>query len=48
MIWAAFFVGLFFGGFIGLGTMCLFVVSGNESRCEECRERNNNAAQRQV
>ncbi len=37
MIWAAFFVGMFLGGFIGLGAMCLFVVSGDESRREELR-----------
>ena len=38
MIYAAFFVGLFVGGFVGLGTMCLLVVSGDESRREELRE----------
>lgn len=38
MIYAAFFVGLFVGGFVGLGTMCLFVISGDESRREELRE----------
>ena len=37
MAWAAFFVGVFFGGFIGLGAMCLCVVSGDESRREELR-----------
>lgn len=46
MIWAAFFAGLFVGGLIGLGTMCLFVVSGDASRCEKCRERNSHAVQR--
>ena len=35
--WAAFFVGMFVGGFIGLGAMCLCVVSGDESRREELR-----------
>ena len=38
MIYAAFFVGLFVGGFVGLGTMCLLVISGDESRMEELRE----------
>ncbi len=37
MTWAAFFVGMFVGGFIGLGAMCLCVVSGDESRREELR-----------
>jgi len=40
MIWAAFFIGLFVGGFVGLGVMCLCVVSGDESRREELMERN--------
>ena len=35
MIYAAFFIGLFVGGFVGLGAMCLCVVSGDESRREE-------------
>ena len=38
MIWAAFIGGMLFGGFIGLGAMCLCVVSGDESRREELRE----------
>lgn len=38
MIWAAFFLGLFVGGFIGLGAMCLCVISGDESRREELRD----------
>ena len=38
MIWAAFFVGLVIGGCVGLGVMCLLVVSGDESRREEWRE----------
>ena len=37
MIYAAFFIGLFVGGFVGLGAMCLCVVSGDESRREELR-----------
>ena len=46
MIWAAFFAGLFFGGFIGLGAMCLFVVSGDESRREELRAARADAEQK--
>ena len=38
MIWAAFFAGMMVGGFVGLGVMCLLVVSGDESRREEWRE----------
>ena len=38
MLWAAFFAGVFAGGLIGLGAMCLCVVSGDESRREEMRE----------
>ena len=38
MIWAAFIGGMLFGGFIGLGAMCLCVISGDESRREEMRE----------
>ncbi|MBR4204511.1 MAG: hypothetical protein IKQ92_03450 [Clostridia bacterium] len=38
MIYVAFIAGMFFGGFVGLGAMCLFVVSGDESRREELRE----------
>ena len=32
---AGFFIGLFVGGFIGLTGMCIFIVSGEESRREE-------------
>ena len=46
MIWTAFFAGLFFGGFIGLGAMCLFVVSGDESRREELRAAKANVEQK--
>ena len=46
MIWAAFFVGMFLGGFIGLGAMCLFVVSGDESRREELRAAKANVEQK--
>ena len=47
MIWTAFFAGLFFGGFIGLGAMCLFVVSGDESRREELRAAEANAEEKE-
>ena len=46
MIWAAFFAGMFFGGFIGLGAMCLFVVSSDESRREELRATKANVEQK--
>jgi len=38
MILAALIGGMLFGGFVGLGAMCLCVVSGDESRHEEMRE----------
>ena len=38
MTWVAFFAGLFLGGMVGLFTMCLCVISGDESRREELRE----------
>ncbi len=31
---AGFFIGLFVGGFIGLTCMCIFIISGEESRRE--------------
>ena len=40
MIFAAFIIGMFVGGFIGLGAMCLCVISGDESRREELMGRN--------
>ena len=45
MIWAAFFLGLFIGGFVGLGAMCLCVISGDESRREELRDAKVNTEQ---
>ena len=32
---AGFFIGLFVGGFIGLTCMCIFIISGEESRRED-------------
>ncbi|MBR5677048.1 MAG: hypothetical protein IKX20_02805 [Paludibacteraceae bacterium] len=40
MIFAAFIIGMFVGGFVGLGAMCLCVISGDESRREELMGRN--------
>ncbi len=39
MVWTAFFVGLFVGGFVSFGAMCLCVISGDESRREELMSR---------
>ena len=33
----AFFIGLFVGGFIGLTCMCIFIISGEESRWDDKR-----------
>ena len=38
MTWVAFFAGLFLGGIVGLFTMCLCVISGDESSREELWE----------
>ena len=32
MIFAAFIIGMFVGGFVGLGAMCLCVISGGGAR----------------
>ena len=39
MAWVTFFIGLMIGGVLGTVILCLCIVSGEESRREEARER---------